>query len=561
MRWRATVLALLIYGVMATPAFALDGDADGIADGSDNCPSVANASQADYDLDGFGDACDWDMDNDGVANGSDDFPRNASEWSDTDHDGVGDNADSDDDDDMIGDGSDNCPLNANVSQADLDLDGAGDPCDSDRDGDGYFNWVDDFPDDPGRHADSDHDGVEDTADNCPFASNVTQADLDHDGAGDACDGDIDGDGFANGADVFPTNPGEHADLDLDGVGDNSDPDDDGDGVADLTDNCPTTSNATQANLDLDAFGDACDGDIDGDGYANGADALPNDPTEHSDLDLDGIGDNSDPDKDGDGFVNGADAFPLDPAEHADFDHDGVGDNADLDDDGDGTPDAYDQLPHDASEVSDVDGDGIGDRTDNCRKIGNPSQSDRDGDGLGDPCDPYPDGAFGDLVAPVPAAPALPTAVPEVPPVIPPEPFIPPSALKDLNDVLAQIDSDRDGVVDATDPCPTSAASACRPAAGKPAVAKVKTTVSDSGELRVGFTLKKPAMLTFVVSRKVCSGNGCMSVLAVRTVAAAAGVNRLVIRELKRGLPAGRYRLDVRRDGSRTPLEQVTFRIR
>ncbi|MDG2107042.1 MAG: DUF4856 domain-containing protein [Woeseiaceae bacterium] len=36
----------------------VDGDADGYADNSDNCPLVANATQADGDADGAGDACD-----------------------------------------------------------------------------------------------------------------------------------------------------------------------------------------------------------------------------------------------------------------------------------------------------------------------------------------------------------------------------------------------------------------------------------------------------------------------------------------------------------------------
>lgn len=48
-----------------------DADLDGIADGDDNCPNVANPNQENYDGDGQGDACDADDDNDGVPDAND----------------------------------------------------------------------------------------------------------------------------------------------------------------------------------------------------------------------------------------------------------------------------------------------------------------------------------------------------------------------------------------------------------------------------------------------------------------------------------------------------------
>ena len=75
-----------------------DRDGDGVLNGVDNCPLVANPNQADSDNDGVGDACNT--------------PSNT----DTDGDGVNNNAD-------------NCPAAANPKQEDFDKDGIGDACD------------------------------------------------------------------------------------------------------------------------------------------------------------------------------------------------------------------------------------------------------------------------------------------------------------------------------------------------------------------------------------------------------------------------------------------------
>ena len=88
-----------------------DGDNDGVADVHDNCPSIANATQADNDQDGLGDACDADDDNDGVPDAQDNCPLVANPaQADTDRDGTGDTCDPDDDNDGVLDGEDQCPL-------------------------------------------------------------------------------------------------------------------------------------------------------------------------------------------------------------------------------------------------------------------------------------------------------------------------------------------------------------------------------------------------------------------------------------------------------------------
>ena len=175
-----------------------DSDGDGVRDDTDNCRFAANPTQADFDHDGLGDACDPDDDNDTIL-----------------------------------DGGDNCRFVANLDQLDLDVDGAGDVCDDDRDGDGWQN----------------------TRDNCGWHANADQRDTDRDGQGDVCDNDDDGDGVGDGSDNcrLIVNPAQ-IDLNGNGIGDACEGDGDGDTIPDGIDNCPTTANADQIDLNTNGLG-------------------------------------------------------------------------------------------------------------------------------------------------------------------------------------------------------------------------------------------------------------------------------------------------------------------
>lgn len=314
-----------------------DSDSDGITNSRDNCPSMYNPSQMDYDLDQTGDLCDSDDDNDSIPDPLDACPSGALSWtsnatSDYDSDGCQDSTeDNDDDDDSVWDINDLCPT------GDLNWTSTISPPSSrtDYDGDGCKDATED--------TDDDNDAVNDTSDLCPYGTlgwiSMPSTDADGDGCVDIGeDDDDDGDGIADSQDACPqgalgwTSNGS-TDNDGDGCLDaTEDLNDDNDDFLDIDDHCPNGTVGWASGRFTDYDGDGCfDADEDSD---DDADGVP-DVDDNCPMSIPGWRTNPTVDLDGDGC------------------HDW---NEDWDDDGDGVGDLTDQCPR-TSLGSTVDTDG------------------------------------------------------------------------------------------------------------------------------------------------------------------------------------------------------------
>ncbi|NCG20490.1 MAG: hypothetical protein GWP91_15890, partial [Rhodobacterales bacterium] len=135
---------------------------------------------------------------------------------------------------------------------------------------------------------------------------------------DHSEADSDEDGIADRAeagDLSLLTPPD--DTDCDGLPDYRDTDADGDGVIDSTDNCRTVPNSPQTDGDSDGLGDDCDPtptnpDIDGDGLLDG-------------IELAGGTDPNNPDTDGDGLTDGEEVNGGTNRLFSDTDLDGLSD--------------------------------------------------------------------------------------------------------------------------------------------------------------------------------------------------------------------------------------------
>ena len=420
---------------------APDADGDGVADGSDSCPSTPNGESV--NVSGCG-ASQLDSDNDGVYDNLDQCPNtpagasvNASGCSasqlDSDNDGVYDNLDQ----------CPNTPAGASVNASGCSA------SQLDSDNDGVYDNLDQCPNTPAgasvnasgcsasQSADGDGDGVEDDSDECPntpsgetvssLGCSSSQLDPDGDGVlfdqcpntpvGEAVDRegcsasqlDTDADGISNAIDQCPTTPAGES-VDAQGCS-KTEQDDDGDGVANDVDQCPNTP----AGESVDAQGcSQSQKDDDGDGIANDVDQCLNTPAGES-VNAQGCS-KTEQDDDGDGVANEVDQCPNTPAGES-VDAQGCAES-ERDNDGDGVANEVDQCPNTpagesvdaqgcAESERDDDGDGVANDADQCPNTPAgesvnaqgcaESERDDDGDGVANDADQCPNTPAGESV--------------------------------------------------------------------------------------------------------------------------------------------------------------------
>ena len=209
-----------------------DGDRDGYADETDDCPLEGGKSTIGK----------WgcpDADDDGIQNLDDDCPTQGG----TSFANLVGCPDSDDD--GIADLEDPEPL--------LSLNGTS--TSDDWDNDGFANGIDAFPFDQTQWNDTDNDGLGDelTGRNPDLSPN----DGDNDGYLDPSDTSTDDFGCLiypeDGKDYFPNDVLEWSDFDGDCIGDNADADDDNDGYSDDAEFLAGTSSFSSENKPIESF--------------------------------------------------------------------------------------------------------------------------------------------------------------------------------------------------------------------------------------------------------------------------------------------------------------------
>ena len=338
----------------------IDSDNDGITDATEAGGTDANGDGV---IDGF-----TDTDGNGLDDATQNNPLPIPNSDSNANDGP-DYLDIDADDDGIPDNIEGQPTSGYVPPTGNDTDGDGldDAYDTDNNGSAVIPENTDGTDTPDYlDTDSDNDGIDDVVE----ANRGTPAGTDTDG--DGLDDGFEGGETNDSLDVndeiddpttLPDNqlPGGDVDYreipgpdnDNDGIPDSVDLDDDNDGIPDTEEGDGTLDS------DGDGIPDSFDLDSDNDGIPDVIEAGG------TDADGDGVIDGlTDPNNDG-----LDDATAATPLEDPDSDNDGVADRLDLDADNDGIPDVVEAGGPDADGdgvidgFSDVDGDGFADSVD------------------------------------------------------------------------------------------------------------------------------------------------------------------------------------------------------